>query len=91
VVSPVCGILLATVANQAILAASISWINVYAADHHRATLIGFVAVLVAAETALLGAILGGIAQKASAIWPVAIVLLLNLAAAVAALRAPTRA
>jgi hypothetical protein len=84
-------IFLATVANQAILAASISWINVYAAEHQRATLIGFGAVLVAIETSLLGAVLGGIAEKTSAIWPVMIVLLLNLAAAAAALRAPTRA
>jgi hypothetical protein len=83
-------ILFATVANQAILTAAISWINIYAADHHRATLIGFGAVLVAVETSLLGAVLGGIAQKSSAIWPVAILLLLNLLAAVAAVRAPTR-
>ena len=83
-------ILLATLANQAVLASAISWINVYAVDHQRATLIGFGAVLVAVETALLGAVLGTIAEKASAIWPVAIILLLNLAAAGVALRAPTR-
>lgn len=83
-------ILLATVANQAILAASISWINIHAADQHRATLIGLTAVLVTVETSLLGAVLGGIAEQATAIWPVAILLSLNLIAAVAALRAPTR-
>jgi len=83
-------ILLATLANQAVLASAISWINVYAVDHQRATLIGFGAVLVAVETALLGAVLGTIAENASAIWPVAIILLLNLAAAGVALRAPTR-
>jgi MFS family permease len=84
-------ILLATVANQAILTAAISWVNVYAADHHRATLLGFGAVLVAVETTLVGAILGAIAQNTSAIWPVTIVLLLNLGAAVVAAGAPTRA
>jgi MFS family permease len=84
-------ILLATVANQAILTAAISWVNVYAADHHRATLLAFGAVLVAVETSLLGAILGAIAQNTSAVWPVTIVLLLNLVAAVVAARAPTRA
>lgn len=83
-------ILLATVANQAILTAAISWVNLYAADHHRATLLGFCAVLVAVETSLLGAILGAIAQNTSAVWPVAIVLLLNLVAVVVAARAPTR-
>lgn len=82
--------LLATVANQAILAAGISWVNVYAAERERATLIGFTATLVAVETALLGAGLGVIAQKSSAIWPVTILLVLNLIAAAAALRAPTR-
>jgi hypothetical protein len=84
-------IFLATVANQAILTAAISWVNVYAAEHHRATLLAFGAVLVAVETSLLGAILGAIAQNTSAVWPVTIVLLLNLVAAVVAARAPTRA
>jgi predicted MFS family arabinose efflux permease len=83
-------ILLATVANQAILAASISWINIFAADHHRATLMGFAAVLVGVEMSVLGAVFGGIAQQTSAIWPVTIILVLNAAAVVAALRAPTR-
>jgi MFS family permease len=83
-------ILFATVANQAILTAAISWVNLYAADHHRATLLGFGAVLVAVETALLGALLGALAQKTSAVWPVTIVLLLTLVAAVVAARAPTR-
>jgi hypothetical protein len=83
-------ILLATVANQAILAASIAWINIHAEDQHRATLLGLMAVLVAAETVILGAFLGRIAQQATAIWPVVILLLLNVAAVVAARLAPTR-
>jgi MFS family permease len=83
-------ILLATVANQAILAASIAWINLHAADQDRATLIALTAGLVAIETTLLGAILGGIAQQVAAIWPVAILLSLNLLAVVSALRAPAR-
>lgn len=84
-------ILMATVANQAILTAATTWINIFAAEHQRATLMGFSAVLVAIATAALGAVLGGIAQGSSAIWPVVIVLLLNLAALPAALRAPMRA
>lgn len=84
-------ILMATVANQAILTAATTWINIFATEHQRATLMGFSAVLVAIATAALGAVLGGIAQGSSAIWPVVIVLLLNLAALPAALRAPMRA
>ncbi|BBY82249.1 MFS transporter [Mycolicibacterium pulveris] len=84
-------ILLATVANQAILTAATTWINIFAAEHQRATLMGFSAVFVAVATAAFGAVLGGIAQGSSAIWPVVIVLLLNLVAFPAALRAPTRA
>jgi hypothetical protein len=83
-------ILLATLANQAILTAAISWVNLYAADRERATLLGFGAVLVAVETSLLGAVLGTIAQQATAIWPVVILLMLHLIAVVASLRAPTR-
>jgi hypothetical protein len=82
--------MLATIANQAIFTATISWINVFAADHHRATLIGFGALLVAIEAALVGAVLGGLAEMTSAGWPVAMMLVLNLIAAVVAIRAPAR-
>lgn len=82
--------LLATVANQAIFTAAIAWINVYSVDHHRATLIAFGSLLVAVESILLGAVLGALAEHASAIWPVAVVLALNLIAGRAALFAPTR-
>jgi len=82
--------LLAAVANQAILTAGIAWVNIYAADYQRTTLFGFAAVVVAMETSLLGAALGVLAQKSSAIWPVTILFFLNLIAAIAALRAPTR-
>lgn len=80
--------LLATVAAQAVFAAAIAWIGVVAAEPHRGTLIGFCSTLVAVETTALGAALGGIAQKHSAIWPVVVVLVLAVAAAVAALGAP---
>ena len=82
--------LLATVANQAIFTAAIAWINVYAVDHHRATLIAFGSLLVAIESILLGAVLGALAQHTAAIWPVVVVLLLNLVAGRAALFAPAR-
>ncbi|MGD1172973.1 MFS transporter [Mycobacterium seoulense] len=80
--------LLATVAALAVFAAAISWVGVVAAEPHRGTLIGFCSTLLAIETTALGGALGGIAQNHSTIWPVAIVLILAVAAAVAALGAP---
>jgi MFS family permease len=80
--------LLATVAGQAVYAAAISWISVVAAEPHRATLIGFCSMLLAVETTALGGALGGIAQNHSTIWPVAVVLILAVAAAIASLGAP---
>ena len=82
--------LLATVANQAIFTAAVAWINVFAAAEHRATLIAFGSLLVAVESIVLGAVLGALAQSASAIWPIAVVLVLNLIAGRAALYAPAR-
>jgi MFS family permease len=80
--------LLATVAALAVFAAAISWISVVAAEPHRGTLIGFCSTLLAIETTALGGALGGIAQNHSTIWPVAVVLILAVAAAVASLGAP---
>ncbi|SON62073.1 hypothetical protein MSIMFI_03593 [Mycobacterium simulans] len=80
--------LLATVAAQPVVAASVSWISVFAAEQHRATLIGFGSTLVAIMSTLVGAVLGVIAQKHATVWPVVIVLILSVVAAVAALRAP---
>lgn len=82
--------LLTTVANEAIFAAGISWISVFAAERQRATLIAFVGILIAVESSLLGAALGGIAAETAAIWPVTIVLAFDLIAAVAATGAPAR-
>ncbi|MCV7439461.1 MFS transporter [Mycobacterium seoulense] len=80
--------LLATVAALAVFAAAISWVGMVAAEPHRGTLIGFCSTLLAIETTALGGALGGIAQNHSTIWPVAVVLILAVAAAVAALGAP---
>ncbi|MCV7120411.1 hypothetical protein AWC17_25260 [Mycobacterium nebraskense] len=80
--------LMATVAALAVFAAAISWIGVVAAEPHRGTLIGFCSTLLAIETTALGGALGGIAQNHSTIWPVVVVLILAVAAAVAALGAP---
>ena len=80
--------LLATVAALAVFAAAISWISVVAAEPHRGTLIGFCTTLLAIETMALGGALGGIAQNHSTIWPVAVVLILAVVAAVASLGAP---
>ncbi|BBY22472.1 MFS transporter [Mycobacterium stomatepiae] len=80
--------LLATVAALAVFAAAIAWIGVVAAEPHRAMLIGFCSTLLAIETTALGGALGGLAQNHSTIWPIVIVLILAVAAAVASLGAP---
>ncbi|WP_322859602.1 MFS transporter [Mycobacterium europaeum] len=80
--------LLATIATAAVVAAGISWISVVAAEEHRGTLIGFSSTLVAVASTVLGGVLGGIAQKHTMIWPVVIVLILSVAAALASLGAP---
>nr|VTO99762.1 Major Facilitator Superfamily protein [Mycobacterium riyadhense] len=80
--------LLATVAAQPVVAASVSWISVFAAEQHRATLIGFGSTLVAIMSTVIGAVLGVIAQRHATVWPVVIVLMLSVVAAIAALGAP---
>jgi hypothetical protein len=80
--------LLATVAGAAVVAAGISWISAVAAEQHRGTLIGFCSTLVAVVSTVLGAALGGIAQKHTTIWPVVVVLVLSAVAALVSLGAP---
>lgn len=80
--------LLATVAGAAVVAAGISWIGAFAAEQHRGTLIGFCSTVVAVMSTVLGAALGGIAQKHTTIWPVVVVFLLSAVAALASLGAP---
>ena len=81
---------LATMANGATGAATVSWISAFAAEENRAMLISFAAALTAVLSAVLGAALGTIAQTTMAIWPVVIVLILGVIAAAVALRAPDR-
>jgi MFS family permease len=76
---------LATVANQAIFTSTLSWLGAFAPEQHRATLIGFGALLVAVESTLLGAALGAVAQGAAVIGPIITILGLNAIAAAAAL------
>ncbi|CAM4095128.1 hypothetical protein MB901379_02962 [Mycobacterium basiliense] len=81
---------LATVAAQTVVAASISWISMFAAEQHRATLICFGSTLAAITSTVLGALLGELAQKHATIWPVTAMLALAVIAAFASLRAPGR-
>ena len=74
----------ATVANQAVFTAGLMWVSANSTDQHRATLLGFGALLIAIESSLLGAALGVLAQSAAIIGPLLALLALNLAAAVAA-------
>lgn len=75
---------LATVANQAIFTSTLSWLGAYAPEAHRATLIGFGALVVAIESTLLGAALGAVAQGAAVIGPIVTTLGLNAVAGGAA-------
>jgi MFS family permease len=81
---------LATLANAAIGAATVSWISAFATEDRRAVLISFAAALAAVVSTVLGAVLGGIAQASAAAWPVVIVLALAAVATTVALRAPDR-
>jgi len=83
--------LLAAAADQAVYASSISWVGRFAAEHDRAMLMGFGSAVTALATSIVGVVLGGIAQNTSAIWPVIIVLGLNLIAVAAAKLAPAHA
>jgi hypothetical protein len=81
----------ATVANQAIFSAGLIWISTNALDQHRATLLGFGALLIAIASSLLGAALGALAQNSAIIGPLLALLTLNLlAAGGAVLLAPRR-
>ena len=81
---------LATLANGAIGAATVSWISAFATDQRREMLISFAAALAAVVSALLGAVIGWIAHASSSTWPVLVVLSLGVVAAVVAVRAPER-
>ena len=76
--------ILATMANQAIFSAGLAWVGAFAADHNRATLIGFGSLLIAVESSILGAALGAVAQNAAVVGPILTLLVLNVGAGVAA-------
>lgn len=76
--------ILATMANQAIFSAGLAWVGAFAADHHRATLLGFGSLLVAVESSVLGAALGAVAQNAAVVGPIITILGLNVIAGLAA-------
>ena len=77
--------ILATMANQAIFSAGLAWIGAFAAEHHRATLLGFGSLLIAVESSVLGAALGAVAQNAAVVGPIITILVLNVVAGIAAI------
>ncbi len=81
---------LATLANGATGAATVSWICAFATEERRAILISFAAALTARVSAILGAALGTMAQITTQIWPVVMMLIFGVIAAAVALRAPDR-
>ncbi len=76
--------ILATMANQAIFSAGLAWVGAFAAEHHRATLLGFGSLLIAVESSVLGAALGAVAQNAAVVGPIITILVLNIVAGIAA-------
>lgn len=76
--------ILATMANQAIFSAGLAWVGAFAAEDHRATLLGFGSLLIAIESSLLGAALGAVAQSAAVVGPIITLLGLNVVAGIAA-------
>jgi MFS family permease len=78
--------IMATMANQAVFSAGLAWIGTYAADHHRATLLSFGAVLISAESSVIGAILGAVAENAAVVGPIMVLLVLNIVAGIGAAR-----
>jgi hypothetical protein len=85
-----CGlvILLSAVANTAVWAGVVEWLGMLAGEHERATLMGVGMVAAAAATALMGLVIGAIAPVTGALWPVTILLSLNMIAVIAATSAP---
>ncbi|EHB56436.1 putative integral membrane protein [Mycolicibacterium rhodesiae JS60] len=76
--------ILATMAYQAIFSAGLAWVGAFAAEQHRATLLGFGSLVIAVESSLLGAALGAVAQNAAVAGPILTLLGLNIVAGAAA-------
>jgi MFS family permease len=83
-------IVLASVANQSTFAAGQLWISHYADPRLRVFLISFGQLVISAGLIALSSLLGIIEQGTEALWPVAVILLLNLAAAYSAKRLAPR-
>lgn len=79
--------LLAAAADQAVYAASIEWIGMFADEYDRPILVGFTAAAAALAASLVGVLVGVIAPHTYAVWPALVLLALNVFAVVAALRA----
>ncbi|MGY4711311.1 hypothetical protein ACXDF8_17390 [Mycolicibacterium sp. CBM1] len=71
-------------ANQAVFSAGLAWGGAFAAEHHRATLLGFGSLLVAVESSVLGGALGAVAQGGAVVGPIITILGLNAIAGIAA-------
>jgi hypothetical protein len=83
--------LMAAAADQAVYTSSIAWVGMFAPEGDRAMLMGFGRALVAAAASVAGVVLGAMAHRPDAIWPIIVVLGLSVIALNAALRAPSRA
>ncbi len=82
--------LMAAAADQAVYTSSVAWVGMFAPEQDRPMLMGFGRALVAAAASVAGVVLGGMARRPDAIWPIIVVLGLSVIALAAALRAPSR-
>lgn len=80
--------LLATMANQAVYTASITWVGLLSDSCDRAALIGLGAALIAVASCVTGAVIGDIAQDHADSWPIVAMLVLSLVAVVVGRCAP---
>jgi hypothetical protein len=80
--------LMAAAADQAVYTSSVAWVGMFAPEQERPMLMGFGRALVAAAASVAGVVLGGMARRPDAIWPIIVVLGLSVIALHAALRAP---
>jgi predicted MFS family arabinose efflux permease len=77
---------LTSVANQSVFAAGQLWISHFAGPRLRVVLISFGQVVISAGLIMLSLPLGVVAGRTEALWPVTVVLLLNVIAAYSARR-----
>jgi len=82
--------LLTAIASQAVFPASHDWIEREVTDDERVAVLSFTQIVVSVVSIGIAFVFGVIARHGSALWPLAIMLALNVIAAIAAARLPIK-